>query len=1324
MHLKQTGYCVGFFLVYTFITMISLTGGRCAAHFSQPPSHLAFHDDESNDLTTRGLRKLQSFNSRQKEQKNRNVTETESSRRRRTFKPIMTNKRSRKRDTVQQTEGRWRFSLSEPPQEGCSEGNIQTTTRGKFTITGQLEANSPNTGYQSDSAVSVQSQVVQQRVKDHQVSWLSLQPEVECGEKVMTLTVRRRRAAQLLLDRDNESPVPLTQLPPQCGYSVQASWKDLRLMAEYDACHVIQEDDHFVLPLLWRGTPVRMSCPSPQMEPEATAPSSLCCSPYSLTVKLQGVTDTWELRVDVRGEWTPLVTLVEQCGYTVAGHDAEVIITAPYVTCGITVKDGKHTISLQIRGKTFTLACPVSPSLTLQQAKPWAPPFYLAPPFYPHPRYHYTYPPHGARNPPTPEPTLSPQAPPPNDHQALYSDTPPLRDYYNRFGVHVSPPAADREEDSDKEHPDLQQEQEKQPEMHPAARSASSETPQAEAPPMQQHAFSQYYHYYNHPKIPLTGQPEVPDPGPEVPKQPSDHNLSPSVEPSEAPSSPSPPPGSPEFTHKTPEHETAHPPLPPPPYPDHYFYYFPQTDRGEAEKSSLLNPKIDDQNSESGIFPADNLKEDDLDPWIIDLDPRTIDLALQTDDLDPQTIDLDPRTINLDPRTDDLDPQTIDLDPQTDDLDPQTTDLDPQTTDLDPQTDDLDPQTDDLAPQTTDLDPQTDDLDPQTIDLHLQTDDLDPQTTDLDTQTDDLDPQTTDLDPQTTDLDTQTDDLDPQTTDLDTQTDDLDPQTIDLHLQTDDLDPQTTDLDPQTDDLDPQTTDLDPQTTDLDTQTDDLDPQTTDLDTQTDDLDTQTDDLDTQTTDLDTQTDDLDPQTTDLDPQTDDLDPQTDDLDTQTDDLDTQTDDLDPQTTDLDTQTTDLDTQTDDLDPQTDDLDTQTDDLDTQTTDLDTQTTDLDTQTDDLDPQTDNLDTQTDNLDPQTDNLDTQTDNLDPQTIDLDTQTDNLDTQTDNLDTQTDNLDPQTDDLDPQTDDLDPQTDDLDPQTDDLDTQTDDLDTQTDESHSDEIINFGNKRAERSKTPVLPAEEYDVKEVEVAPDPHSYPATSSSSSHHPPFYPFYLHSDYFNHSYSVAESSLSDHDRESAASSEQDLAPLLQATSSPPHHLPYQTPPSPTEPTHDVQKVHPHPYYSNHHLYDQPGVSADDQEHHPAGSLPPSHSDYSGMDRLFPRAQAGSPSMHQQLRTLYSHYINQQHPDEDEGQDGENKDPLKVDSYAPSTSPCGHMSYIDCLYSKLLKTYCSWRPHVIFMVPDFAMEHTAVSPGDPSEVVDQTGEHLFEAHDA
>lgn len=43
------------------------------------------------------------------------------------------------------------------------------------------------------------------KVKGHELSssaegWQRLQPEVECGDDAMTLTVRRRRAVQLLLD--------------------------------------------------------------------------------------------------------------------------------------------------------------------------------------------------------------------------------------------------------------------------------------------------------------------------------------------------------------------------------------------------------------------------------------------------------------------------------------------------------------------------------------------------------------------------------------------------------------------------------------------------------------------------------------------------------------------------------------------------------------------------------------------------------------------------------------------------------------------------------------------------------------------------------------------------------------------------------------------------------------------------------------------------------------------------------------------------------------------------------------------------------------------
>ncbi|MEQ2166665.1 hypothetical protein GOODEAATRI_030613, partial [Goodea atripinnis] len=40
-------------------------------------------------------------------------------------------------------------------------------------------------------------------------SWQKLEPSVECGDDAMTLTVRRKRAIQLLLDQGEARPTPV-----------------------------------------------------------------------------------------------------------------------------------------------------------------------------------------------------------------------------------------------------------------------------------------------------------------------------------------------------------------------------------------------------------------------------------------------------------------------------------------------------------------------------------------------------------------------------------------------------------------------------------------------------------------------------------------------------------------------------------------------------------------------------------------------------------------------------------------------------------------------------------------------------------------------------------------------------------------------------------------------------------------------------------------------------------------------------------------------------------------------------------------------------------
>ncbi|KAK5856687.1 hypothetical protein PBY51_008267 [Eleginops maclovinus] len=350
MHLKQKGHVLSVLLIYT-ITTITL-----AVHSS---SSSALHSDRKSVLPIKGLRERLNLNS-ELERKTRNLLLLNFVNRHGSEYKLQTNMAP----ALIRLSERNKPKRSDPPNKECNKGRIEHFTPGKFYIPGQLETNP--VGYQADSA-SVQTEgrveVRGQRLSASKETWQKLKPVVDCGDDAMTLTVRRRRAVQLQLSRVNESSVPLSQPPPQCGYSVQNTWRDLSLMARYDACHVKQEEDRFVLPLLWGGTPVEMSCPAPQTQTQAWALglASLCCSMHGLAVTVQGLHAAKDLRVNVRGEWTPLLELVERCGYTVERRDAETIIAAPFITCGTTEKDGKHTLSLQIEENTFTVACPVSP---------------------------------------------------------------------------------------------------------------------------------------------------------------------------------------------------------------------------------------------------------------------------------------------------------------------------------------------------------------------------------------------------------------------------------------------------------------------------------------------------------------------------------------------------------------------------------------------------------------------------------------------------------------------------------------------------------------------------------------------------------------------------------------------------------------------------------------------------------------------------------------------------------------------------------------------------------------------------------------------------
>uniref|UniRef100_A0AAQ4REH7 ZP domain-containing protein n=1 Tax=Gasterosteus aculeatus aculeatus TaxID=481459 RepID=A0AAQ4REH7_GASAC len=678
MHLKQTGYCFGVLLVHT-VTTITLP--PVASVYSPPPnSHLSpLDNDRGGGFTPEGLPRLSPRGGRERPRRGGEsgplpyFHNLEVGDRQRTKTSGLTpehtvtsaDKGSGSRNEPERRDGR---------NMDCGKGMIERVTPGSFYITGPFQS-TWHAGHQADPAaadqggregVGGQERVGGRELSGYEASWQKLQPVVHCGDNAMTLTVRRRRAVQLQLGRVKESSVPFSQLPAQCGYSVHSTWRDFSLTAPYGACHVTQEDGGYALPLLWRGTPVKMSCPAPQMQPEAAGPYALCCSLQGMTVKVKGLHSTEELRVNVRGKWNPLGELAEVCGYTVDRRDADIILAAPFMTCGVTVKDGKYTLSLQVGEKMFTLACPVSPpeelSLTHQPvvnsphltrgpaghlpesplAFPWVPPFYLAPPYHPHPTYPLKYPSpdgHAADNPAapsssTPDPTLGPQPPPAadpwTDDQNYFPQPIPARESDQHFAVHSSLLSTDDDDDNENSgrvNPDPPE----TPvlgvsERYSATRSLRSDTGlliQGDSPtPLQppSHAFNPYYHYYHHPKIPLPAAPKDSDPGPEFsgeltstnPNNPENRAFPLNMQRPEAlrtinarqflqaaPHS---------YTLPTKASAPEAPPHPPQPYP-YRSYYPPHIAKVEARRMAPLNPDAaaknnlsDHQNSKSNAF--------------------------------------------------------------------------------------------------------------------------------------------------------------------------------------------------------------------------------------------------------------------------------------------------------------------------------------------------------------------------------------------------------------------------------------------------------------------------------------------------------------------------------------------------------------------------------------------------------------------------------------------------------------------------------------------------------------------------------------------------
>ncbi|XP_041659612.1 titin-like [Cheilinus undulatus] len=193
---------------------------------------------------------------------------------------------------------------------------------------------------------------------------LKMEPKVECTGDSMKLQVQGAASTPgslLLVDRGAHlSPLPLSKLPPSCGYSVKSTLRDLVLVAPYDGCFVALEEDTYVLPLHWWGLPVKMSCPL--LKQSSPNPPMVTCHAEGMVVKTEWTTSVAKIKVKLTGDWEPLMTASPRCGFSVVTHPEGVVISVRYAPC-LRKMDGMYTLELAGDGET-KISCPsLSPAV-------------------------------------------------------------------------------------------------------------------------------------------------------------------------------------------------------------------------------------------------------------------------------------------------------------------------------------------------------------------------------------------------------------------------------------------------------------------------------------------------------------------------------------------------------------------------------------------------------------------------------------------------------------------------------------------------------------------------------------------------------------------------------------------------------------------------------------------------------------------------------------------------------------------------------------------------------------------------------------------------
>uniref|UniRef100_A0A8C1YX54 Zona pellucida sperm-binding protein 1/4 Ig-like domain-containing protein n=1 Tax=Cyprinus carpio TaxID=7962 RepID=A0A8C1YX54_CYPCA len=175
---------------------------------------------------------------------------------------------------------------------------------------------------------------------------------VRCSNDSMILRVPGRRMPHFMVDRGEESPVPLSEMPASCGFSLKRARRDVSLVAPYRGCHVRKQGGSYILPLIIMGAPVQMSCPvSPPLP-------TVSCFSSGMIVKFGVRADYVKVKVD--GSWEPLLQKYTQCSFTLEITAGSLVVTAPFTGSCWEVTDTEWRLPLMYNDQEVTLSCPLT----------------------------------------------------------------------------------------------------------------------------------------------------------------------------------------------------------------------------------------------------------------------------------------------------------------------------------------------------------------------------------------------------------------------------------------------------------------------------------------------------------------------------------------------------------------------------------------------------------------------------------------------------------------------------------------------------------------------------------------------------------------------------------------------------------------------------------------------------------------------------------------------------------------------------------------------------------------------------------------------------